>query len=133
MPGGQPRRKPVDTEGALPYNSSMNTADLKTFLKPDINRETFITSWLAARGLSHTVVPLFGKRHIYVKFRSESYDPRFRMKTLIAHYDRAANTPGANDNSAACFQLMLFAEKLRKRETETVRPHNIKILFSDGE
>ena len=51
------------------------------------------------------------------------------MKTLIAHYDRAAGTQGANDNSAACIQLLLFAQTLlQKRDA-----HNIRIIFTDGE
>ena len=51
------------------------------------------------------------------------------MKTLIAHYDRAAGTQGANDNSAACIQLLLFAQTLlHKRDS-----HNIRIIFTDGE
>ena len=51
------------------------------------------------------------------------------MKTLIAHYDRAAGTQGANDNSAACIQLLLFAQTLlHKRDA-----HNIRIIFTDGE
>ena len=51
------------------------------------------------------------------------------MKTLIAHYDRAAGTQGANDNSAACIQLLLFAQMLLQKQDA----HNIRIIFTDGE
>lgn len=57
------------------------------------------------------------------------------MKTLVAHHDRAPNTPGANDNSAACFQLMLFADELQNNSAFKGQrlTHNIRILFTDGE
>src|SRR5512133_707767 len=94
------------------------------FLAPDLDRCAFISAWLRAREIRHSVVELAGKRHIVVRFADDAYDPRFRMKTLVAHYDRSECpegpkwpqgnqcSSGANDNSAACFQLMLFAERL---------------------
>ena len=99
-----------------------------SFLQTGIDRQAFISAWLAAHEIPHTVVELAGKRHIIVRFPPEGYDPRFRMKFLVAHYDRAGDTPGANDNSAACYQLMLFAGQLKDRTC-----HNIRILFTDGE
>lgn len=53
----------------------------------------------------------------------------FRIKTLLIHYDRAPNSPGANDNSAAVFQLLSFIQKLKNRSA----PHNLRIIFTDGE
>ena len=99
------------------------------FLEPAADRRTFITARLAAQGIPYRTVTLQDKTHIVITYRQSVYNPRFKMKTLIAHYDRAAGTQGANDNSAACIQLLLFAQTLlHKRDA-----HNIRIIFTDGE
>ena len=99
------------------------------FLEPAADRHTFITERLAAQGIPYRTVTLQDKTHIVITYRQSAYNPRFKMKTLIAHYDRAAGTQGANDNSAACIQLLLFAQTLlQKRDA-----HNIRIIFTDGE
>ena len=104
-----------------------------SFLDPNLDRCAFISAWLGERSISHTIVELAGKKHIVVRFTSDAYDPRFRMKTLVAHYDRADGTPGANDNSAACFQLMLLAERLASPRVKSYGTHNVRIFFTDGE
>lgn len=104
-----------------------------SFLAPGLDRCAFISEWLRARRILHTVVELAGKKHIVVRFAPDSYDTRFRMKTLVAHYDRAEGTPGANDNSAACFQLMLLAERLASPNARSYGAHNVRIFFTDGE
>lgn len=99
------------------------------FLEPAADRCAFITERLAAQGIPYRTVTLQDKTHIVITYRQSAYNPRFKMKTLIAHYDRAAGTQGANDNSAACVQLLLFAQMLlQKRDA-----HNIRIIFTDGE
>ena len=99
------------------------------FLEPAADRRAFITERLAAQGIPYRTVTLQDKTHIVITYRQSAYNPRFKMKTLIAHYDRAAGTQGANDNSAACIQLLLFAQTLlQKRDA-----HNIRIIFTDGE
>lgn len=99
------------------------------FLEPAADRRAFITEWLAAQEIPCRTVTLQDKTHIVITYRQSAYNPRFKMKTLIAHYDRAAGTQGANDNSAACIQLLLFAQTLlHKRDA-----HNIRIIFTDGE
>lgn len=99
------------------------------FLEPAADRRAFITEWLAAQEIPYRTVTLQDKTHIVITYRQSAYNPRFKMKTLIAHYDRAAGTQGANDNSAACIQLLLFAQTLlHKRDA-----HNIRIIFTDGE
>ena len=107
----------------------------EAFLKPSIDRPGFISSWLTSHTIPHSVLKLAGKKHIIVRFSSSAYDPRFRMKTLVAHHDRVENTPGANDNSAACFQLMLCALRLNQMDsvTSVPFPHNTRIIFTDGE
>ena len=99
------------------------------FLEPAADRRAFITERLAAQGIPYRTVTLQDKTHIVITYRQSAYNPRFKMKTLIAHYDRAAGTQGANDNSAACIQLLLFAQTLlHKRDA-----HNLRIIFTDGE
>jgi len=99
------------------------------FLEPAADRCACITAWLSAQNIPYRTVTLQNKTHIVITYRQSAYDSRFKMKTLIAHYDRAAGCPGANDNSAACVQLLLFAKTLlHKRDA-----HNIRIIFTDGE
>lgn len=107
----------------------------KAFLEPATDRLAYIDNWLSYYSIPHSIVTLAGKHHVIVKYPPEHYDPRFRRKTLVAHHDRVSGTAGANDNSAACFQLLQFA-----REMNTFEPfkgqsfaHNIRILFTDGE
>ncbi|UTD13195.1 M28 family peptidase [Treponema denticola] len=113
-----------ENEDKLP-NSDL----FKAFLKKDLNRCDFISQWLSAHSVPHSIVSLAQKKHIIIKYPAQFYDKNFKMKTLTAHYDRAPDTQGANDNSASCFILMNFAKKL----CSYTRPHNIKIIFTDGE
>ena len=48
---------------------------------------------------------------------------------MLVHYDRVENTPGANDNSAAVCQVLLWAKKIYNSPTV----HNLRIIFTDGE
>ena len=107
----------------------LNSDLFKAFLKKDLNRCDFISQWLSAHSVPHSIVSLAQKKHIIIKYSAQFYDKNFKMKTLTAHYDRAPDTQGANDNSASCFILMNFAKKL----CSYTRPHNIKIIFTDGE
>ena len=101
----------------------------ETFISPDCNRCQFIISTLAKYGVQSSIVPINDSKHILVKFPMTSYNPMFRIKTIIVHYDRVENSPGANDNSAAVFQVMMWAIRLSKMNT----PHNVRIFFTDGE
>lgn len=107
----------------------LNSDLFKAFLKKDLNRCDFISQWLSAHNVPHSIVNLAQKKHIIIKYPAQFYDKNFKMKTLTAHYDRVSDTQGANDNSASCFILMNFAKKL----CSYTRPHNIKIIFTDGE
>ncbi|MCK9170793.1 MAG: M28 family peptidase [Treponema sp.] len=99
------------------------------YLAPDCSRSLFIQSYLSERGVSSVLLPVDGKEHVYVKFPSSQYNPQFKIKTVIAHYDRAQGSPGANDNSAADFCLMDWAVRLQQRADF----HNVRMLFTDGE
>lgn len=97
------------------------------FISPDCKRKEFIQKYLEESGVESAVISLEGKNHIYVKFPQDQYNSMFRIKTVIAHYDRIGI--GANDNSAAVFCLMEWAVKLSKEK----RFHNIRLIFTDGE
>ena len=94
------------------------------FISPDCDRARFIQDYLKAGGIDSIIIPLEGKNHIYVKFPKTQYNPMFRIKTVIAHYDRIGI--GANDNSAAVFCLMEWARGV-------AISHNIRLIFTDGE
>lgn len=88
----------------------------KEFISPTCNRTRFIQDYLKAGGVDSAVMSLEGKNHIYVKFPPQHYNPMFRIKTVIAHYDRIGI--GANDNSAAVFCLMEWARGLTLRQAQ---------------
>lgn len=113
------------------YNRDMYIipSSFKDFITPDCDRAAFIQDYLKAAGLEAPIMQMEGKNHIYVKFPQLQYNPIFRIKTVIAHYDRFAGSPGANDNSAAVFCLMEWAKKL----VECSQFHNIRLIFTDGE
>ena len=98
----------------------------KEFISPTCDRARFIQAYLKAGGVDSAVMALEGKHHIYVKFPPQQYNPMFRIKTVIAHYDRIGI--GANDNSAAVFCLMEWA-----LHHAAQFQHNIRLIFTDGE
>ena len=101
--------------------------EFKTFISPDCNRAQFIQDYLNSIGLECPVLQIEGKNHLYVKFPHRQYDGMFRIKTVLAHYDRIGC--GANDNSAAVFCLLQWAQKL----AATPGCHNVRLVFTDGE
>lgn len=104
-------------------------SDYAEFLKPDCNRKDFIQNKLLESGIKSSVLVIEGKSHIYVDFPKQHYNPRFKIKTLVAHYDRVPNTAGANDNASGVFVLLDAARRLSQFEGE----HNTRIIFTDGE
>ena len=106
-------------------------SSFKDFIAPDCDRVAFIQNYLKAAGLEVPILQMEGKKHIYVKFPQNQYNPTFRIKTVIAHYDRFPGSPGANDNSAAIFCLLEWAAKLAK--VAGGQFHNIRLIFTDGE
>ena len=115
------------------YNRDMYQilSSFNDFIAPDCNRAAFIQNYLKAAGLEAPILQMEGKNHIYVKFPQSQYNPIFRIKTVIAHYDRFPGSPGANDNSAAVFCLMEWARSLAKMTGGQF--HNIRLIFTDGE
>lgn len=106
-------------------------SEFNDFIAQDCDREAFIQNYLNKAGLEAPVLQMEGKNHIYVKFHQNQYNPIFRIKTVIAHYDRFSGSPGANDNSAAVFCLLEWAVKLSKLAQPLF--HNIRLIFTDGE
>ena len=99
------------------------------YLKPDAKRGDFIQNFLLENGIQSHRTVIDGKNHILVQFDSRFYNPQFKIKTVIAHYDRVEHSPGANDNSAADWILMNWAVTLSRMTTF----HNVRIFFTDGE
>ncbi len=102
------------------------------YIAPDCDRLAFLQKYLAERGVQTSVVPVAGRKHLYVNFPSAAYNPTFKIKTILTHYDRVPSSPGANDNSASDFAVADFAVRLQKYSRLGLS-HNIRIFFTDGE
>ena len=99
------------------------------FLTADCDRAQFILDFFTAHSLKAYIMPVCARNHIYVSFEKECYDSKSKIKTVLAHYDRAKNTPGANDNSFAVFVLMHWAVEVAQLK----KSHNVRLIFTDGE
>ena len=108
---------------------TFNSDSFQKYIASDCDRLSFLQNYLSERGVSSSVIPLGEKKHLYVNFPSTAYNPMFKIKTIISHYDRVAGSPGANDNSLANFALADFASTLCKSR----QVHNVRIFFTDGE
>lgn len=99
------------------------------FISPQCDRKSFIINYLRNNGVKAVVMPIENKNHIYVVFPKESYNSSYKIKTVLIHYDRVENSPGANDNSIAVFLAMEWACRLNK----ITDFHNVRLIFTDGE
>lgn len=104
-------------------------SDYIDFLQADCNRKEFIQKKLLSYGINSSVIVLDGKSHIYVDFSKNNYNTKFKIKTLVAHYDRVPISAGANDNSSGVFALIEAAKRLSTSDFV----HNTRIIFTDGE
>jgi hypothetical protein len=98
-------------------------------LQPDCNRKEFIQEKLLSYGINSSSIVIDGKSHIYVDFSKNNYNTRFKIKTLVAHYDRVPSSTGANDNTSGVFALIEAAKRLSTSDFV----HNTRIIFTDGE
>jgi hypothetical protein len=100
------------------------------FLEPGADRPEILRKLLKELGLPCQPVDIAGSRHLILRAREGkgSFILDSSRIILISHYDRVENSPGANDNSAAVFQLIETALKLRERGLE-----NWLIIFTDKE
>ncbi|MBQ9207623.1 MAG: M28 family peptidase [Treponema sp.] len=110
-------------------SSDFDSVSFQKYIAADCDRLSFLQNYLSEHGVQTSVISLEGKKHLYVNFPSSAYNPMFKIKTIISHYDRVAGSPGANDNSFANFALADFAADLLKSK----KAHNIRIFFTDGE
>jgi hypothetical protein len=99
------------------------------FLQPNCNRFEYLKSWISKLEIPFTVLPIDSKNHIFINFPKSCYSPLFKTKTILVHYDRVENTPGANDNSAAVYQVLLWVKKIYN----SPKLHNLRVIFTDGE
>jgi len=100
------------------------------YIKLDCDRLLFLQKYLLENGIKSSVISLNGTNNLCVNLPNTSYDPTFKTKIVVSHYDRVKNTFGANDNSAANFSLLDFAIRLSKNPSKI---HNTRIFFTDGE
>ncbi|MDR1585921.1 MAG: Zn-dependent exopeptidase M28 [Treponema sp.] len=91
------------------------------FIAPDADRYTILLALTEKLALNSVVIPIEGNSHFFIFPRGCSLKPSaggifpFRGQSpviLVAHYDRVAGSSGANDNSAAVFQLLKAALRL---------------------
>ncbi|MDR2717224.1 MAG: M28 family peptidase [Treponema sp.] len=107
------------------------------FIAPDADRFTILSLHIEKLGLNSVVIPIEGNSHFFIFPKGKNIKPStggsfpFRKQSpviLTAHYDRAPGSPGANDNSAAVFQLLKTALRLGEQRFD-----NWIIIFTDKE
>ncbi|MCL2270253.1 MAG: M28 family metallopeptidase [Treponema sp.] len=107
-----------DWASASPYERFFD------FIAPDADRFAVLFDHIQKLGLNSVVIPIEGNRHFFVFPKGKNLKPStggsfpFRRESpviLTAHYDRVPGSPGANDNSAAVFQLLGTALQLDKQ------------------
>ena len=114
------------THEMKPYD----TEEFRTFLAPETNRHDWICQWLTKHDIPHSTIPTGNQLHILVEFPKENYDERYKLKTVLAHYDRLCI--GANDNSSCVYQILHWILRL-KENYKKEKTHNLYIIFTDGE
>ncbi len=113
--------------------------EFEDFIDPSCARFTYLKNYLSQNDIPYSVISLDDCNHIYIQFPERTYNPMYKMKTVIAHYDRAVGTqgeyisPGANDNSAAVFQVLLWAKRILKSSIHRANASNVRIILTDGE
>jgi hypothetical protein len=98
------------------------------FIAAGVDRFGLLSEILGKLRCPYSVLPLGTHRHFLVYPEQRPFPGLAPSLVLVAHYDRAAGSPGANDNSAAVFMLLDTAMRLRER--------NIRdwfIIFTDKE
>lgn len=106
--------------------------ELEKYIADGTDRLAFLQDYLFRRGVSSSVIPIGSKKHLYINFPSEVYNPQFKIKTIISHYDKVPLSPGANDNSFCNLVLADFAVSVVQKAS-ALKASNIRIFFTDGE
>jgi hypothetical protein len=103
-----------------PPNSAPPYHRFSDFIDTKQNRFDVLISLLDELKLPISVVNMADKRHIFIPSSSGmvSGSGRKALTVLVAHYDRVADSPGANDNGAAVFMMIEAALRLRRCATD---------------
>ena len=107
------------------------------FIAPEADRFGVLLEHTRKLSLNSVVITIEGNRHFFIfprgislKLSAGSGFPFNGQSPVVltAHYDRVPGSPGANDNSAAVFQLLTTALRLGEQNIE-----NWIIIFTDKE
>jgi len=120
------------------------------FISPGADRYALLKETIEEAELEYTVLDMAESRHFLVtpvlssgpslelssrlssrlssELSSRLPSGQIRQSILVAHYDRAAGSPGANDNSAGVFLLIETAMKLKQSGAK-----NWMVAFTDKE
>jgi hypothetical protein len=105
----------------------------KEFIALNTDRYGMLKSLLDELSFRPQVITISGNRHFFLSAPEQGsikcWPPvKQNLIILVAHYDRVADSPGANDNSAAVFELIEAALKLRQAGV-----YSWLIIFTDKE
>lgn len=104
--------------------------ELHEFCSDRADRYELLIKSLERRKIPFDEIPIGEARHIALPVpHAGKMDGEYYRVTLVAHYDRVPDTPGANDNAAAVFQLLNHWEDIRRTKWR----HRTQILFTDRE
>jgi hypothetical protein len=107
------------------------------FIAPEADRFTILSEHIEKLRLNSVVIPIEGNNHFFIFPKGKNIKPSdggsfpFKKQSpviLTAHYDRVPGSPGANDNSAAVFQLLKAALRLDEQKSD-----KWIIIFTDKE
>ncbi|MHC6201741.1 M28 family peptidase [Breznakiellaceae bacterium SP9] len=110
------------------------------FIAPNADRFAILKSLLAELRFESNVINLKGCKHFFVFSHGQNpllmnnpinvlpVTKKIPRTVLAAHYDRVQNSPGANDNSAAVFELIEAGLRLRQKDLR-----DWLIIFTDKE
>ena len=127
-------REPLNNRNWIKFSPYNHFPD---FIGLEADRYQILLDLIQELGLNSTVISIEDKRHFFIFPKGYTLKLSMGMSfpfsgqnpvILVAHYDRVSGSTGANDNSAAVFQLLKTAEKLTAQGTDYW-----VIIFSDKE
>jgi hypothetical protein len=95
------------------------------FCAPEADRLAILAQVLHAAGIPFELLKTREFRHLQVRY-DRPLQPEPGEKIVLAHYDRVAGSPGANDNGASVLALVDYLRRPRKGPS-------LRVLFTDGE
>jgi hypothetical protein len=132
---GQKTKPPL--EGGRSWAKESPYERFFDFIAPEADRFAILSEHIEKLGLNSVVIPIEGNSHFFIFPKDKNIKPStggsFPFKRqgpviLTAHYDRVPGSPGANDNSAAVFQLLKAALRLGEQKID-----KWIIIFTDKE